>query len=208
MSHTCDHKHDRTHKQKACGCHSHEEHTCGCHDHDDHGCSCGCGHDHDHAPERGEGIVLAIGAALFALGFLPLGIVSTLLHIAAYLLLGLPVLINAGKNILKGHVFDENFLMGIATLGAFCIGEVPEAVGVMLFYRFGEYFEHKATSASRKHILEAVDLRPETVTLADGQVIPAEGKGWVLACFAGLPLGWGKISDGMMKNHYPKGLRR
>ena len=180
MSHTCDHKHDRTLKQKDCGCYEREEHTCGCHDgcgchdHEDHGCSCGCGHDHDHAPEKGEGIVLAIGAALFALGFLPLGLVSTLLHIAAYLLLGLPVLKNAGINILKGHIFDENFLMSVATIGAFCIGEIPEAVGVMLFYRFGEYFEHKATAASRKHIMEAVDLRPETVTLEDGRVIPAE----------------------------------
>ena len=100
-------------------------------------------------------------------------VAGTVLHVAAYLLLGLPVLTLAGKNILKGRVFDENFLMSIATIGAFFIGEVPEAVGVMLFYRVGEFFEHRASEGSRKSIMEAVDLRPETVTLADGRVIPA-----------------------------------
>ena len=63
--------------------------------------------------------------------------------------------------------------MSIATLGAFFIGEYPEAVGVMLFFRIGEYFEHKAVERSRKGIMEAVDLRPEVVTLASGEIIPA-----------------------------------
>lgn len=90
-------------------------------------------------------------AALFAIFF------------AAYLILGGEVLITAGRNILRGQIFDENFLMGIATIGAFCIGEFPEAVGVMLFYRIGEYCEDRATEKSRKQIMEAVDLRPEVV---------------------------------------------
>ena len=59
-----------------------------------------------------------------------------------YVLLGKDVVKTALRNLTKGHVFDENFLMSIATIGAFCIGEYPEAVGVMLFYRVGEYFEH------------------------------------------------------------------
>ena len=176
----CGHHHE--HKD-GCSCGHHHEHSedcgCGCGHHHDHEetCGCGCGHDHDHEPERGEGLVLLAGAVLFAAGIvlnlLSLSVFSLVLHIGAYLLLGLPVLKAACKGFLKGRMLDENFLMGIATMGAFCIGEVPEAVGVMLFYRVGEYFEHRATSASRKHIMEAVDLRPETVTLANGTVIPA-----------------------------------
>lgn len=95
----------------------------------------------------------------------------------AYLLLGGSVLLSAGKNIIRGQIFDENFLMSIATLGAFGIGDYPEAVGVMLFYRIGEYFEERAVNKSRASIMEAVDLRPETVSLVEGddiRVIPAE----------------------------------
>jgi len=121
---------------------------------------------------------LLVGAALFAAGLLLERLTSLPLHliafVAAYLLLGWEILTSAGKNILKGHIFDENFLMSIATLGAFAIGEYPEAVGVMLFFRVGEYFEHKAVERSRKSIMAAVDLRPEVVQLRSGEVIPAE----------------------------------
>ena len=121
--------------------------------------------------------MLAIGAGLFVLGilagFLNWDLTGLLLLGASYLLLGLPILKTAVQNICKGHVFDENFLMGIATVGALCIGEYAEAVGVMLFYRVGEYFEHKASAVSRKNILATLDLRPETVTLENGAVIPA-----------------------------------
>ena len=99
-----------------------------------------------------------------------------LCSVAAYLLLGREVIATAWKNLRKGHVMDENFLMSIATLGAFCIGEFPEAVGVMLFYRVGEYFEEKAVARSRSQIMEAIDLRPEVVNLLHGEdveVIPA-----------------------------------
>jgi AraC-like DNA-binding protein len=97
--------------------------------------------------------------------------------VIGYWLLGREVLQTAFRNLIKGHVFDENFLMSIATLGAFLIGEYPEAVGVMLFYRVGEYFEHRAVERSRKQIMEAVDLRPEVVHLVNGEdviEIPAE----------------------------------
>lgn len=99
------------------------------------------------------------------------------LCLAAYALVGAPILTTAGKNLLRGQVFDENFLMCIATLGAFAIGEYPEALGVMLFYRVGEAFEDRAVERSRSSIQAALDLRPEVVTLVqpDGSetVIPA-----------------------------------
>ena len=121
--------------------------------------------------------MLSLGAALFALGvaagLLNWSVVRLCLLAAGYLVLGLPILKTAGKNLFKGRLLDENFLMAIATIGAICIGEYAEAVGVMLFYRVGEYFEHKASDASRKNILQALDLRPETVTLESGAVIPA-----------------------------------
>ncbi len=128
-------------------------------------------------------ISILTGAVLFILGevleqagigasFLP-----PLIFVLAYLILGSEILAAAGKNIVRGQVFDENFLMGIATLGAFAIGNFPEAVGVMLFYRIGEYFEEAAVSRSRSQIMDAVDLRPEVVNLVVGdgtKTIPAE----------------------------------
>lgn len=99
------------------------------------------------------------------------------LFVAAYLLLGGKVLLSSANNIKKGQIFDENFLMSIATLGAFAIRMFPEAVGVMLFYRIGSYFEERATEQSRSQIMSAVDLRPETVNLVVGndvQVMDAE----------------------------------
>ena len=99
------------------------------------------------------------------------------LYVVAYVILGGKIVKTAAANLFRGNVFDENFLMSIATLGAFAIAEYPEAVGVMLFYRIGEYFEHRATEKSRSQIMQAVDLRPETVNLvaADGStsVVPA-----------------------------------
>jgi len=121
---------------------------------------------------------LLIGGGLFLLGLIlehfGLGLVSKAVFLGAYLVLGLEVLKTAWGNLTRGHVFDENFLMSVATLGAFCINEFPEAVGVMLFYRVGEYFEHRAVARSRSQIMEAVDLRPETVILENGHTIPAE----------------------------------
>ena len=180
-------------KEHSCGCchgHDHQEHDhCECghehhHDQEHHdacgcGCSCGCGHDHHQHEDKKELPLLLLGAGLFAAGILADLLLknqwfSLPVFVAAYLVLGWEVLLTAGKNIVKGRVFDENFLMSIATLGAFAIGEFPEAVGVMLFYRLGEYFEHKAVERSRSQIMAAVDLRPETVTLDSGEVISAE----------------------------------
>lgn len=100
------------------------------------------------------------------------------LYIITYLILGFHILKTAFTNLFRGNIFDENFLMSIATLGAFMIKEYPEAVGVMLFYRIGEYFEERATHKSRSQIMEAVDLRPETVNFINPhnqkiEIIPA-----------------------------------
>jgi len=183
----CGHDH---HHEKHCGCghdHHHEEH-CGCgHDHH-HGEHCGCGHDHhheehcscghthkahrhdDHDHVQGESAKpLWVGSGLFVaaliLGQLDLTWVTLAVCLAAYWILGKNVVKTALRNLTRGHVFDEHFLMSVATIGAFFIGEFPEAVGVMLFYRVGEYFEHRAVERSRSQIMEAVDLRPETVQL-------------------------------------------
>lgn len=131
-------------------------------------------------------LVLAAGAVLFAAGivmtYLPGRIVpadstaADILLLASYALLGGRVIITALRNLFKGEVFDENFLMTLATAGAVAIHEIPEAAGVMLFYRIGEYLEDRASDRSRKQIMNAVDMRPETVTRTRGgetEVIPA-----------------------------------
>lgn len=162
--------------QEGCGCgHEHHEHQggCGCgHGHHEHHGGCGCGHEHYHG--KNDLRELIFGGALFLLG-LALGRiappVSFFAYVGAYLGLSYPILRTAGKNLLKGHVFDEHFLMSIATIGAFAIREYPEAVGVMLFFRIGQFFEEKAVPRSRSQIMEAIDLRPETVNrIQDGVV--------------------------------------
>lgn len=100
------------------------------------------------------------------------------MFLLAYLILGIKIVWTALRNISKGQVFDENFLMSIATIGAFGIGEYAEAVGVMLFYRIGELFEEKAVERSRSQIMDVIDMRPEVVNLVnehgDVSVIDAE----------------------------------
>lgn len=128
-------------------------------------------------------ISIIIGTILFAAGEIleHMGMENTLLSssifIISYLILGGQIVLTACKNLCKGQIFDENFLMSIATLGAFIIGNFPEAVGVMLFYRIGEYFEEVAVARSRSQIMDAVDLRPEVVTLVtdnDTKIIAAQ----------------------------------
>ena len=184
----CECGHHHGHEECGCGHHHHHDHKeCDCgqehHHHHHDGCSCGHyhgeHHHHEHTHEHGEGDgkQIILGAALFAAGLilnlLGLDIVGKIAFVAAYIVLGKDILVTAVKNLTKGHVLDENFLMGIATVGAFCIGEFAEAVGVMLFYRVGELFEEKAVARSRSQIMEAVDLRPEVVTLISGETIPA-----------------------------------
>ena len=127
-------------------------------------------------------ICIIIGAVLFVAGEIMehkgFGTSATLpVFVIAYLVLGGVIVVKAAKNISHGQLFDENFLMSIATLAAFAINDSAEAVGVMLFYRIGELFEEKAVERSRGQIMDAVDLRPEVVNLVTGddiQVIPSE----------------------------------
>ena len=136
---------------------------------DDHG------HDHDHGSDAVT-IAVIVAGLLFMLyevlsSFVPSislpESIETPIYYVAYILLAFPVLRIAGRNILKGQVFDENFLMSIATLGAIAIDALPEAGGVILFYRIGEFFEEKATDRSRTEIMNAVDMRPQEVRVVD-----------------------------------------
>ncbi len=112
---------------------------------------------------KSERLRLGIAIALFFIGtFAPLhGVVKLAVLIGAYLISGWEVLLTAFRNIGKGLIFDENFLMTVASLGAFAIGEAPEGVAVMVFYAVGEYFQDLAVDRSRKSIAEAMDIRPE-----------------------------------------------
>jgi len=92
-------------------------------------------------------------------------------YITSYLLMGSKVVLRALKNMLKGRVFDENFLMSIATIGAFAIGEYPEGVAVMLFYQVGEFFQDTAVNRSRKSITALMDIRPDFANLMVGDEI-------------------------------------
>ena len=187
----CGHHHDHDH-ECSCGHHHDHDHECGCGHHHDHDHECSCGHHHDHAHEAkhhehhhehggSDRVSILLGAGIFAAGVAAnafgLKWAAIPVFLIAYGILGKDILATAWNNLTKGHVFDENFLMSIATLGALLIQEWPEAVGVMLFYRIGEYFEHKAVERSRSQIMEAIDLRPEVVNLLSGETIPAEDAG-------------------------------
>ncbi len=120
-----------------------------------------------------EGTLVGVVIALFILGSVfekqlnetPLSIGTYLVFIPAYLLSGWTVLTTAGRNILRGQVFDENFLMTIATIGAIAIKQLPEAVGVMLFFKVGELFQELAVSKSRRSISALLEIRPDAANL-------------------------------------------
>ena len=100
---------------------------------------------------------------------IPLNIIKTILFIVAYLIVGYPIIKKAVTNIFHGEVFDENFLMTIATIGAFLTGEYLEGVLVMLLYQVGELFQSYAVASSRKSITELMDIRPDYANLKDGE---------------------------------------
>ena len=117
---------------------------------------------------------LLIGGILFLLGiFVPksLFIPKFTIFLISYFIIGGNVLLSAFKNILNGQVFDENFLMAIATIGAFAIGEYPEGVAVMLFYQLGELFQGIAVNNSRKSIVSLMDIRPDYANIKVGEGI-------------------------------------
>lgn len=116
---------------------------------------------------------LGIGAAIFgiACAFSFSATVEFILYFVSYILVGGEVILGALKNIYKGQVFDENFLMGIATVGAFAIRQYPEAVAVMLFYQVGEFFQDVAVNRSRKSISELMNIRPDFANVKNGILI-------------------------------------
>ncbi len=159
----------------------HEESPCSCgccagehehgHEHShSHSHSCGC--EHEEGSEKRDIIGIIIAAALTAVILIfgdVLNAFSPLLYgavfLVPYLIVGGDVLLSAAKNIAKGKVFDEQFLMSLATIGAFAVGKYGEAVAVMVFYKIGELFEHYAVDKSRHSIAEAMDLRPDSACL-------------------------------------------
>lgn len=155
------------------------------------GCGCGQGHSHDdghdHGHSHGSGdfdlkkelTPIAIATVLFLVGLIfneplhntPYAIAEYAVLIPAYLISGWSVLTTAGRNILRGRVFDENFLMTIATLGAIAIHELPEAVAVMLFFQVGELFQDYSVGRSRKSIKSLLEVRPDTANLkVEGEI--------------------------------------
>ncbi len=139
--------------------------------HHDHGHA--HGHDHEEGEEHHSLALIGVGAVLFVAGLLlPEGLWRWVALIAAYVVAGGEVLLRAAKNILRGQVFDENFLMAVASLGAMLMGEATEAVAVMLFYQIGEWFQDRAVDKSRASIAQLMDIRPDHANhvLADGSV--------------------------------------
>lgn len=168
-----EHKHEGC--RGGCCCHGHD------HDHDDCGCGCGCSHDHG-GHDEGNGDWIRLGAA-FAL--LICGIAASVLgaanyvfiplYAAAYIVAGFEVLTGAFRGIIKGDVFGENFLMSIASLGAFAIGEYAEGCAVMLLFELGERLQDMAVSKSRSSIRASLEMRPESITLVrDGKEVNAK----------------------------------
>ncbi|UTC68262.1 MULTISPECIES: heavy metal translocating P-type ATPase [unclassified Treponema] len=151
--------------------HNHDEHCCS-HDHHDHS---GCGCEHHHGSSKEMIVQFGISAILFAAGiftriFLAETVIqiqnfkfafSTLLFVIAWFVAGYKVLLTSLKNILKGQIFDENFLMTVATIGAFILGDWTEGAAVMLFYNLGEVVQHLAVEKSRRSIIDLMDLRPD-----------------------------------------------
>lgn len=163
--------HAKTHE------HSHDHH----HDSHEHHHSHEHSHDHHHEHSHGTGkfalktellpvlavVSLLIGGMIFEefLHNTPYGLGEYAVFIPAYLIAGWTVLKTAGRNILRGQVFDENFLMTIATVGAIAIHQLPEAVAVMLFYRVGELFQEYSVGRSRRSIKALLEVRPDTANL-------------------------------------------
>ena len=135
-----------------------------------------CGaHDHEEKEEnlKAEVVKIVIALIIFATAFFKVvpGKIATWLFVAAYILSGYEVLLKSIKNIFRGEVFDENFLMSIATLGAFAINKPGEAAAVMIFYNVGELFEDYAVGKSKKSIIQLMNIKPKIANLKKGNEI-------------------------------------
>ena len=155
------HNHVDSHKGYSHEGHSHEDHSNEEeHDHSGHDHH---GHDHSKPVSLKDNISLIIGVVVYLIAvlFKDVNIVAPILFVISYLLIGGEIVLIAIKNIGRGEIFDENFLMTVATVGAFAIGEYPEAVAVMLFYQIGELFQSYAVNKSRKSITSLMDIKAE-----------------------------------------------
>ncbi len=168
----CDcHDHDHEH-------HEHHHH----HDEDDDECGCGCGCHHHHHEEdeeekgpKAEIIRIIISAVimvalLIAGSKMPSALLYTLVGIA-YVVIAYDIIYEALTGLFKGHLLDENFLMTVASIGALILGEYPESIAVMIFYRLGELFEEYAVGKSRANIKALMDIRPDYANIEeDGEL--------------------------------------
>lgn len=152
----------------------------------EHSCSCGCGEENEGSgmPPR----ALLFGAVLFALGLILSHIVSLpagvclVLYLVPYLLVGWETFLTSAKRVVHGAVFDENFLMSLASIGAFCIGQYEEGVAVMLLFHLGEWLEDIAVGKTRASVRSLLAIRPDTARIVcpedgDCDEVPVEAVG-------------------------------
>ncbi|MDR1913121.1 MAG: cadmium-translocating P-type ATPase, partial [Clostridiales bacterium] len=154
---------------------SHMDTEDSCKDEED---GCSCGKERGEEDTKNERNTLILGGAIFAAGLMVEHLLSLpsyaaiALYVFGYLVLGNKVLIRAFNNIKRGKVFDENFLMCVATIGAFAIGDFTEAAAVMLFYQTGEFFQGLAVSKSKKSIVDLMDIRPDYANIyRNGEIV-------------------------------------
>lgn len=164
----CGHCHGQTEKaekERKIG-HGHEDA-----DRDGDGCACGhCHESGEHGENKKETAVLCVSAALLAIALLATKVLFTdlpqwavlLIFLVPYLVSGFDILKESVENIFHGKIFDENFLMSVATIGALILGDYAEAVFVMIFFKIGELFENIAVGKSKKSIEKLMDIRPDT----------------------------------------------
>ena len=172
---SCSCCHNEKHETKNC---EHKEHNHNHHQEEKQTSSCGCGHCHHHEDETSKKtmilkIILSSAFLVLAITlnhFFDLPILGKLgLFLVPYLIIGFSVIREAVENIFHGEFFDENFLMTVATIGAFAIGEYPEAVFVMLLSQIGETFESMASAKARKSISSMMDIKPDFAHLVIGE---------------------------------------
>ena len=172
---SCSCCHNEKHETKNC---EHKEHNHNHHQEEKQTSSCGCGHCHHHEDETSKNTMIlkiTLSSIFLVLAitlnhFFDLPILGKLgLFLVPYLIIGFSVIREAVENIFHGEFFDENFLMTVATIGAFAIGEYPEAVFVMLLSQIGETFESMASAKARKSISSMMDIKPDFAHLVIGE---------------------------------------
>lgn len=192
--HEHEHKHEKKHKHKHdhhddCDC-CHDDDCddddCGCghgHHHgdddDDCGCGCGCGHEHGEEVNKGEFLFKVLcGGALLVAGYILSEFTEVNQYIylicfaLSYLIVGFDIIKEAVEGIIHGNIFNENFLMGVASIGAFIVGEYTEGCAVVLLYTIGEFLQDLAVGKSRKSIADMIEMKPQSVAvLRNGKTV-------------------------------------